>query len=205
MKQNNCKIIGITGGIGTGKSTVSNYLVEKGFVVIDADKIAREVVEVGKPAYKEIVEIFGSKILLKDKSLNRKKLARLVFSSNSIRKVLNKIVHPYVFQTIKLNIDEYCKDNKTIFLDAPLLIEEMEQVALYGIKYDEIWLIYTDEKTQLERLMGRDGITKSDALNRINAQMNSEEKKKKATKIIDNSGDLQSLKNVLNDLLFELE
>lgn len=205
MIQNNCRIIGITGGISTGKSTVSNYLIDKGYIVIDADKIAREVVEIGKPAYKKIVEAFGEEILLEDNTLNRKKLGRLIFSTSSLRNMLNKIVHPYVFRTMKYYIDKNCKKNKIIFVDTPLLIEEIEQSAAYGINYDEIWLIYTDQQTQLKRLMGRDNITENEALSKINAQMKLEDKMKIATKIIDNSGDLQSLKKELNKILQQLD
>lgn len=204
MIQNNCSIIGLTGGIGTGKSTVSKILIEKGFKVIDADKISREVVEVGKPAYKEIVEVFGSRILLEDKTLNRKKLGRLIFSSNSLRKLLNNIIHPYIWESIKLEIEKYCMNNEIIFLDAPLLIEELDKLDLYGIKLEEIWLVYTDLNTQLLRLMERDNISEEDAKGKINAQMNLEEKKMYADRIIDNSGDLSILMKHIDSLLLDL-
>lgn len=204
MRQNNCTIIGLTGGIGTGKSTVSNILIEKGYKVIDADKISREVVEIGKPAYEKIVEVFGQRILLSDKTINRKKLSRLIFSSNSIRKLLNNIIHPYIWEKINLEIDELCKTNRYIFLDVPLLIEEMDKLELYGIKLKEIYLVYSDESTQLSRLMERDNISKEEALNKIKAQMSLDEKVKIADKIINNSGDINILKKNIDDLLKEL-
>ncbi len=204
MIQNKCSIIGLTGGIGTGKSTVTKILIEKGFKVIDADEISREVVEVGKPAYTKIVEVFGSRILLEDKTLNRRKLGRLIFSSNSLRRLLNNIIHPYIWESIKLEIEKYCVNNEIIFLDAPLLIEELDKLDLYGIKLEEIWLVYTDSKTQLLRLMERDNISEDDAKSKINAQMNLEEKKMYADKIIDNSGDLNILMKHIDSLLQEL-
>lgn len=204
MRQNKCTIIGITGGIGTGKSTVSNILIEKGYKVIDADKISREVVEVGKPAYKKIVEVFGSRILLEDKTLNRRKLGRLIFSSNSLRKLLNNIIHPFIWEAIKVEIDKYCIGNEIVFLDVPLLIEELDKLDIYGIKLKEIWLVYTESSIQLSRLMERDNISEEDAMDKLNAQMNLEEKKKYANKIIDNSGDLNILKKNIDSLLGEL-
>lgn len=204
MIQNKCSIIGLTGGIGTGKSTVTKILIEKGFKVIDADEISREVVEVGKPAYTKIVEVFGSRILLEDKTLNRRKLGRLIFSSNSLRRLLNNIIRPYIWESIKLEIEKYCVNNEIIFLDAPLLIEELDKLDLYGIKLEEIWLVYTDSKTQLLRLMERDNISEDDAKSKINAQMNLEEKKMYADKIIDNSGDLNILMKHIDSLLQEL-
>ena len=117
MTQNKCKSIGLTGGIATGKSTVSNIIKEKGHMVIDADKISRQVMDIGKPAYKDVVETFGLKILLEDKSINRRKLARLIFSSKSLRNALNDIVHPYILQEIKRQYNIYCKDNDLVFLD----------------------------------------------------------------------------------------
>lgn len=204
MIQNKCRIIGLTGGIGTGKSTVTKILIEKGFKVIDADEISREVVEVGKPAYTKIVEVFGSRILLEDKTLNRRKLGRLMFSSNSLRKLLNNIIHPYIWESIKLEIEKYCLNNEIIFLDVPLLIEELDKLDLYGIELEKIWLVYTDSKTQLLRLMERNNISEEDAKGKINAQMNLEEKKMYADRIIDNSGDLNILMKHIDSLLLEL-
>jgi dephospho-CoA kinase len=194
----------LTGGIGTGKSTVTKILIEKGFKVIDADEISREVVEVGKPAYTKIVEVFGSRILLEDKTLNRRKLGRLMFSSNSLRKLLNNIIHPYIWESIKLEIEKYCLNNEIIFLDVPLLIEELDKLDLYGIELEKIWLVYTDSKTQLLRLMERNNISEEDAKGKINAQMNLEEKKMYADRIIDNSGDLNILMKHIDSLLLEL-
>lgn len=204
MKQNNCKIIGLTGGISTGKSTTANILLKKGYSLIDADKIAREVVEVARPAYIKIVEEFGEGILNEDKTINRKALGKLIFSNEEARKKLNNISHPYIFQSIKEKIEELSKDNSIIFLDIPLLFEVYSLLNEYGIRFDEIWLVYLDRDTQLERLMKRDKITKEEALRKINSQMDIEEKKKKASKIIDNRGDISSLEKQIDKLLKEL-
>lgn len=204
MTQSRCKLIGLTGGIGTGKSTVSNLLIEKGYKVIDADKIARQVVEIGEPAYLSIIEIFGKKILLADKSINRKKLGRLIFSSVSLRNVLNNIVHPYVIAEIKKQIDFNCENDILLFLDIPLLIEEQEKFNAKQVYFDEILLVYCDEETQIKRLMDRDNLTRAEALNRIKSQMNIEEKKVKVTRIVDNSGDTSNLDENLCNVIKEL-
>lgn len=204
MTQYNCKSIGLTGGIATGKSTVSNVIKERGYVVIDADEISRQVLEVGKPAYKDIVETFGFKILLNDETINRKKLARLIFSSERLRKALNDIVHPYIIKEIKEQFNFYCKDNDVIFLDIPLLVELYDIIKAFDIRFDEIWLVYADEKTQLKRLMQRDGLFESDARDRINSQLDTELKKEYATKIIYNTEDINQLKINIDDYLSDL-
>lgn len=209
MIQNNCTLIGLTGGIATGKSTVTKLLTEKGYTVIDADKISREVVQQGKPAYNEIVETFGVRILLKDKSLNRRKLGRLIFNSSSIRKALNKIVHPHVIEVIKQKILDECKDesigNRIIFLDIPLLFEVLDLLKLHDIELKEIWMVYTDKNTQLKRLMERDNINKEEAMNKINAQQTVDEKRMKSTKTLYNDGNVEELKRNLEIILNELE
>ena len=178
MKQNNCTIIGITGGIGTGKSTVSNILISKGYIVIDADKIAREVVDIGKPAYIKIIENFSNDILLEDKTINRKKLAKLIFNDEYLREKLNIIIHPYIFKSIKNYINKFCNYGNIIFIDIPLLFEQKENLEEYFIKFKEIWLIYTDERTQLDRLMKRNSISKDEASKIIKTQIPIDEKKK---------------------------
>lgn len=204
MKQNNCIIIGLTGGIATGKSTVSSIIKKYGYKVIDADKIAKEVVEKGTPAYKEIVEFFGEGILNEDRSINRKKLGSIIFKKESLRKKLNDIVHPYVFQSIKELIDEYSQSERYIFVDVPLLIEEMDNFMKYGINFHEIWLVYTDDKTQLDRLIVRDSIDKKEGKQRIKAQMPIMLKREYATKVIDNGGDLEALEKQMEKIMDEI-
>ncbi|MBC8588857.1 dephospho-CoA kinase [Paratissierella segnis] len=203
MIQNDCTLIGLTGGIGTGKSTVSDMLKEKGYKVIDADKISREVVETEKPAYKKIVEVFGTIILFEDGSIDRKKLGKLIFANEDFRNRLNDIVHPYVWESIKNEITRDCINNHIIFLDIALLIEEIDKLGKYDIELNEIWLVYASYEVQLSRLMKRDGISKEYAIDKINSQMELEDKKRYADRIIDNSGDLDSLKKNIDSLLEE--
>lgn len=204
MIQNNCIIIGLTGGIATGKSTVSQILIEKGYSLIDADKIAREVVEVNKPAYIKIVQMFGEEILQQDKTLNRKALAKIIFNNIELREKLNNIIHPYIFKSIKSNIDRLCQFKSIVILDIPLLFEQYSLWEKYDINFDEIWLVYLDRDRQIERLMIRDNISKEEALSKIKAQMNIEEKRAKSSKIIDNSGDIQCLIKQIDDLIKDL-
>lgn len=205
MKPNNCLIIGITGGIASGKSTVSSLLMDKGYKVIDADRISREVVEIGKPAYIEILEYFGSRILNEDKTINRKKLGKIIFSNDNDRATLNRITHPYIFKLIKEEMDKYCKSEKIIFIDIPLLFEEINKYKEYNINFDEVWLIYIDEETQLKRLIKRDSLDEMEGIKRIKAQLSMEKKRNLATRIIDNMGDLSTLKDNLNISLSEIE
>lgn len=205
MMQNSCKIIGLTGGIATGKSTVTNLLVENGFKVIDADKIAREVVEVNCPAYKDIVEEFGTKVLNEDFIIDRKKLGDIIFNDKEEREKLNSIVHPRVFYEMKNRISSYCGDEQVIFLDIPLLIEGLNLFKKNDINIDEIWLVYTDEEIQIKRLMQRDKLSYEDAKKRIDSQLPMGTKMKYATRIINNNKDIKELKNTLENMLIRFK
>lgn len=205
MKQCDCRLIGLTGSIATGKSTVSNMLMKRGYKVIDADIISRKVVEVGKPAYHDIINAFGVDILLDDKTINRKKLGDIIFNNYANRNILNKIVHPRVFSQLKREILENCSDNQIIFIDIPLLFEVIDQIIGNGIEFEEIWLVYSDLKNQLIRLMKRDKIDKIQAMKRINSQMDIEEKRVKSTKTLYNNGDLVELERNLDLMLDELK
>lgn len=204
MIQNNCSLIGITGGIATGKSTVSDILIEKGYKLIDADKISREVVEVNRPAYIKIVEEFGNGILLDDKTIDRKILGNIIFNDKEARDKLNNITHPYIFESIKFNINKMCKNENIIFLDIPLLFEQFDLWERYDITFDEILLIYIDEDLQIERLTKRDGISKEEALKKLKSQMPIDEKRTRSSKTIDNSGDIENLNKQIDKLLLEL-
>ncbi len=190
------RIIGLTGGIASGKTTASNILKELGAVVIDADKIAREVVEKGSPALREIERCFGTEILLKSGELDRKKLANIVFNDAELLKTLNMIIHPYIIEEVidKINCYKKTYRDRIIILDAALLIEENLMHLV-----EEVWLIVTSEEEQLNRLIERDGISMGDARKRIDAQMPLEHKKKYAHKIIDNSEDFIYLRAQINE------
>lgn len=183
MSQN--KIIGLTGSISTGKTQVSKYLKDKGIKVVDADLIAREVVDI--PIVKdEIKKAFGKNIYINE-YLDRKKLAEIVFNNDKKRNILNDIMHTHIYKII---LDEIKKSKEIIFVDIPLLFENEDVNKKYGLEFDEIWLVYVDRETQIRRLMDRDDISREYAEKKINSQISVEEKRKKADVIIDNSGTL---------------
>jgi dephospho-CoA kinase len=162
------------------------------------------VVKKGQGAYKEIIEFFGEDILDENRDIDRKKIGNIIFKDESLRKKLNEIVHPYIFKILKDEILRYGKVEKLIFLDIPLLIEESDSFNKHKIYFDEIWLVYIDEKTQLDRLMKRDSINEREALYRINSQMSIELKKEYANQIFDNRGDINSLEIQLDKILKEI-
>jgi dephospho-CoA kinase len=176
-------LIGLTGGIASGKSLVAEALKRLGAHLIDADEIAREVVKPGLPAYLDIAKEFGEGIFNPDKTINRKALGKLVFSNPEIRKRLEQITHPRILDEINKNIKAVKGKNPDaiIVVDAALLIE----AGLYK-KMDKVIVVYTDKKTQIERMMKRDGFTMDEAKNRISAQMPLQEKRKYADFVIEN-------------------
>lgn len=180
MNQN--KIIGLTGSISTGKTQVSNFLRDKGEKVIDADLIAREVVDL-ENVKEKIKKAFGENIYVDDK-LDRSGLAEIVFRDEEKRQILNEIEHPEIYRII---LEEVKKSKGRVFVDIPLLFESEELNKKYGLVFDEVWLVYVNREKQIERLAKRDGISKDYALEKINSQLSVEEKKKLADVIIDNS------------------
>lgn len=206
MIQNKCKIIGITGGIASGKTTVKTILTDRAYIVIDSDIIARDVVEIDKPSYQELVEYFGENILCNDKTIDRKKLAKIVFKSDIKRRKLEGILHPHIFKEILAQIHNKCiNDIDTIFVDIPLLFENIKPIRDSGISFDQIWLVYCDRNTQLKRLIRRDNISIENACLRLNAQMDIEEKKKMADVIIDNMTSKEFLIEQIDLYISELE
>lgn len=177
--------IGLTGGIATGKSTVSAILRNLGAFVIDADQIAREIVLPGQPAYQAIVEHFGPEVLASDGQLNRPWLAECIFSDPVQRQFLNQFTHPRVMERIETIMGELAASDYRlpVVLDIPLLIE-----AGMADTVNQVWLVVTDAATQLKRLMQRDGLSEAEAQLRIAAQMPLVEKARYAHCLIDNSG-----------------
>lgn len=190
-------IIGLTGGIASGKSTVSNMIKELKIPVIDADIIAREVVEVGEAAFQKIVDSFGSEILNETGSLDRKKLGAIVFNNKEKRLILNKIVHPIIRERIheKIEIQKQSGSN-TIVLDMPLLFENKLTYLV-----DKIIVIFVDPKIQIERLKIRDKFSDEEALARIGSQMDLKEKISLADEVIHNHGLLDDTKQQLMAIL----
>ena len=182
-------IIGLTGGIASGKSTVSNYLAELGAIIIDADKIAHEIMEKGKTAYWQVIEAFGREILAENGEIDRSRLGKIVFNNLEKKKILEEITHPQVIREMREKIEEYRAENKVIVLDVPLLFE-----AGLDSMVDETWVVYVDRETQLQRLMARDGLSYEEANKRIQAQMSLEKKRDLADFVINNKGNIEDLK-----------
>jgi dephospho-CoA kinase len=190
MKQNK-KIIILTGGIASGKSTVGNILKEMGYEVVESDKIVHKLYSKNSEVYNLIIKEFGSEVAGED-SINRKKLGNIVFNDDKKIKKLNKIVHKYVVKELIKRCNE--NEDDIIFLDIPLMIEEKYKLEKYGLEYDEIWLIKSHTNTRVSRIMKRDGISWSEAERVISNQMTDEKKEKYADIIIENNGNLHDLK-----------
>lgn len=180
------KIIGLTGGIASGKSTVSNWLLSQGYPVVDADIAARKVVEPGMPALEKIRKAFGDDVLLPDGTLDRKRLGSIIFANEEKRQTLNVIVHPAVREWMRQETERAFGEGASIvIMDIPLLFESKLTHMV-----EETILVYVTKETQLKRLMERDGYMEADALARIHAQMPIDEKKELADYIVDNNGPL---------------
>lgn len=186
-------IIGLTGGIASGKSTVSAFLEDAGAIIVDADKIARDVVLKGKPAWEEIVNTFGKKVLLPDGQINRVYLGDIIFNDPVKKSILNSIVHPRVFTETENCLAEIEEKQacEVVILDVPLLFESGMHKGL-----SEVIVVYVPESVQIERLIARDNLTKEQAMVRICSQMPIEEKKCLATIVIDNTGSLDNTRRI---------
>ena len=188
--------IGLTGGIASGKSTVLTYFKDKGIPYIDADIVAREVVEPGTEGLKAIVDTFGSNVLQDDGTLNREALGAIVFHNEEKRQLLNSCLKTHIRNRIMELTSQYEEGNTPILIyDIPLLIE-----GEWYTMMDEVWLVYVNETTQIERLMNRNGYTREDAIARINSQMRLDDKCAYADVIIDNNGTPFDLTAQLNTI-----
>ena len=190
-------IIGITGSIACGKSLVSNYLQEKGYTIIDADKIGHMALE-NDEVKKQLVNKFG-KSILKDNEVNRVTLGKLVFENNENLKELNNIIHPQIRKNISEQIQVH-KNEKLVFVDVPLLFE-----AKFDDLVEKIIVVSLDEKTQLERLMYRNSLSKEEALQRIKSQIPVREKEKLGDYVVDNSFTQENTYNQVDRILEKLK
>jgi len=181
--------LGLTGGIACGKSTVANMLVRKGAALIDADLIAREVVEPGTPGLLQVAEAFGSEVILPNGGLDRKKLGSIIFGDEATRLKLNGILHPLIRAEMKKRMEAAAalSPDKLVVVDVPLLFE-----SRLASMFEAVMVVYVPESVQLERLMSRDGCTTAEAEARIRSQMPIEEKKRLADIVIDNSGTMMN-------------
>lgn len=195
------KIIGLTGNISSGKSSVSKILEALGAIIIDADQISRDMVKPKSPALNQISHEFGKEVLDKNGELNRQKLGEIIFRSPEKREKLNKILHPLIKEELKSIIKQYEEDSmlKVLVLEIPLLVEAKMQDLV-----DEIWLITINPDIQLERLQKRNNLSLEEAILRVNSQMKQEEKLNYANKIIDNSRGLEQTKKQIINLWQEI-
>ncbi len=186
MSEQTGKRIGLTGGMGAGKSTVSAYLRALGAIVLDADAASRKAVEPGTEGLKLLVARYGAGILMSDGALDRPALAKIIFASDSERLAVNAILHPMVRSILLQEEQEVRRQapEAVVFWDVPLLIESGMHADM-----DAVWLVEADEETRIRRIMKRDRCSRLDALSRIQRQMPDEEKRAFATQRIDNSSE----------------
>ena len=201
-------VIGLTGGIGTGKSTVSQILREKKFPVIDLDTISHEVIKIPK-VIEKIVENFGKEVLENSGNfenennviqISREKLGKIIFENKEKRLLLNSIMHPEILHTMREQISKYKKNNKIIFVEIQLLFE-----VQWEKEFDYILLISAKKSTQIRRILERDKRSEIDALNIINSQLSLDEKKKRSDFVIENDGNIEELKEKIDKFLEYLE
>lgn len=190
-------ILGITGNIASGKSTVAKEFGRLGAVVVDADQLAREAVEPGTAALDRLVEAFGEEILDSQGWLNRDYLGALVFADDEARKTLNAIVHPAIAELAvkRLNELKLRRDIPLVVYEAPLLFEAGAEGRV-----DKVLVVSIDAQTQLQRLISRNGLSEADARSRMKAQMDQDEKLKRADYVIDNSGSVAAMKGQVETL-----
>ncbi|HCY8995408.1 TPA: dephospho-CoA kinase [Staphylococcus aureus] len=192
------KVIGLTGGIASGKSTVSELLSVFGFKVVDADKAAREAVKKGSKGLAQVREVFGDEAIDENGEMNRRYMGDLVFNHPEKRLELNAIIHPIVRDIMEEEKQEYLKQGYNVIMDIPLLFEnELENTV------DEVWVVYTSETIQMDRLMQRNNLSLEDAKARVYSQISIDKKSRMADHVIDNLGDKLELKQNLERLLEE--
>lgn len=193
------KIIGLTGGIGSGKSTVSAYLKQKGISILDADAIVAAAEAKGSPQFSAIVKILGQEVLTEEGELDRKLVSKLVFDQPQKLQALNNIVYACV-EDARVKLLNEKKAEKLVVFDIPLLIE-----CNWNKKVDEVWLVAVDKETQIARAMARANLSREEVEKRINHQMPLEEKKLYADVILDNSGSLKHLYEQVDAALNKIE
>ncbi len=179
------KVVGITGNIGAGKTTVARMFERLGARLIDADQVAREVVRPGTPAWEEILEEFGDEVLRCDGTIDRKRLAAVVFRDETKRRKLMCITHPRIIESIRHALERMRSEGVEVaVVEAALIVEGRGLMEML----DALVVVTADEETQIERLLRNRGLTREEAVLRLKAQMPAEEKARHATYVIDNSG-----------------
>jgi len=189
------KVIGLTGGIGSGKSTVSRFLAELGAVIIDADKVGHEALKPDTEIWRKVVAAFGTGILKPNREIDRKKLGKIVFGTPEALTRLNQIMHPPMYQLVKAQIKEYRQQGgEVVVLEAPLLIE-----AGWTSLVDEVWVTVAPEPTVVRRLKEKVGLSERESLARIRSQLSSEERVKHADVVVDTDCDLGELREKVRE------
>ena len=190
------KIIGITGGIASGKSTVTNFLRKQGFQVVDADAVVHQLQKPGGRLFEALVQHFGQKIIFENGELNRPLLASLIFSNPEEREWSKQIQGEIIREELATLRDQFAQTESIFFMDIPLLFEQD-----YSSWFNETWLVYVESDVQMERLMKRDQLSKDLAISRLSAQWSLEEKKGLASQVIDNNGNQDLLLTQVSILL----
>jgi len=195
-------IMGLTGGIASGKSSAGKIIEKLGGIIVDSDALARKVVMPGEPALVKIVERFGSGVLGEGGALDREGLRDIVFSDDTALSDLNAIVHPAVYREIARAMEEYRRNpnDKILFIDIPLLYESGGEAIV-----DAVVVVYVDRETQIQRLIARDGFSREEAENRIDKQMSLDEKRDRADFVIDNRGTFDDLERETRRVFREIE
>jgi dephospho-CoA kinase len=184
------KIIGLTGGIGSGKSTVSRFLTELGAVILDVDKVGHEAFKPDTDVWREVVAAFGRQVVTPNGDIDRKKLGEIVFGNPESLSRLNQIMHPRMYDMVKAQLEEYRRQEvDVVVLKAPLLIE-----VGWASLVDEVWVTVASQSTVLRRLEKRSGLSEQQSLARIRSQLSSEERVRHADVVIDTECDLNELK-----------
>ena len=195
------RVIGLTGGIGSGKSTVSQFLAELGAVILDADKIGHELYQPDTATWRELVKTFGSGILAENNTIDRKKLGAIVFSNAAELKQLNAIIHPRITKLLKQRIDDYRrKGTKLIVLDAPVLFEANAKSLV-----EEVWVVVSDETNVITRAAARTGLKEEQIKARIRSQLSNEERINRAQVVIRNDGTKADLQKKVKELWEQLK
>ena len=190
------KVIGLTGGIGSGKSTVSQFLAELGAVILDADKVGHEAFKPDTEVWREVVAAFGRQVVTPNGDIDRKKLGEIVFGNPESLSQLNQIMHPRMHDMVKAQLEEYRhQEMDVVVLRASLLIE-----AGWASLVDEVWVTVASEPTVLRRLKQRSGLSEQQSLARIRSQLSSEERVKHADVVINTECDLNELKSKVDKL-----
>ena len=196
-------LIGITGGIAVGKSSVTNIVRQHGYTVLDGDLIARQVVAPGRPVLKKIHAVFGDEVLLPNGCLNRPVLGNIIFADKDKRRLLNSIVHPAIYQEILSKcLSCLLRREDLVFLDLPLLYESGEMVKFLT----KVIVVYCQPDLQFKRLAERNpDLSVEEARNRISSQMNQEDKRRRAHFVVDNSTSMEDMKAQVDDIMDILE